>query len=239
MALVIDIETVRDPNVGEPKLDKDGKPEFPSPVACQIVALCGAVVLPGQGVVELIAFGDNDSEEHKIRQFIDALFGHPVLVTWNGRSFDMPVVAARAMIRNVPFQIYDGYRYRYRDLEGLSQSRSSRVHVDLCDQLSDYGAARKPSLNDTCKAMGLPGKMDVDGKSVDGLYAQGKLDEIREYCFTDVIQTAIVFQRYAFMRGVIDEETFRQGNEATMRTLENTPAGHKVLDGINQRRKNG
>ena len=52
----------------------------------------------------------------------------PHLVTWNGRGFDLPVLALRALRYGLPFGWYyrgDGYRYRY----------SEEGHLDLCDVL--------------------------------------------------------------------------------------------------------
>ena len=59
----------------------------------------------------------------------------PQVVTWNGRGFDLPVLALRALRFGLDFRWYyrgEGYRYRFTE-EG---------HLDLCDVISDHGAAQ-------------------------------------------------------------------------------------------------
>ena len=64
----------------------------------------------------------------------------PVLVTFNGRAFDLPVIALRSLSHGVPLSWYyqeRGVRYRY----------SEEGHMDLCDWLADHGATRSGSLD--------------------------------------------------------------------------------------------
>ncbi len=59
----------------------------------------------------------------------------PQVVTWNGRGFDLPVLALRGLRFGLDFGWYyrgEGYRYRF----------SEEGHLDLCDVLSDHGAAQ-------------------------------------------------------------------------------------------------
>ena len=52
-----------------------------------------------------------------------------------------------------------GYRYRF----------SEEGHLDLCDVISDHGAAKMTSLDGASRTIGLPGKDGVDGSQVEGL----------------------------------------------------------------------
>ena len=113
----------------------------------------------------------------------------PHVVTWNGRGFDLPVLALRALRFGLDFRWYyrgEGYRYRFTE-EG---------HLDLCDVISDHGAAKMTSLDGAARVIGLPGKDGVDGSQVEGLYNAGQLDALRRYCLADVTQTAFLFLRY-------------------------------------------
>ena len=80
----------------------------------------------------------------------------------------------------------DGYRYRF----------SEEGHLDLCDVISDHGAAKMTSLDGAARTIGLPGKDGVDGSQVEGLWNAGELDSLRRYCLCDVAQTAFLFLRY-------------------------------------------
>ena len=44
----------------------------------------------------------------------------------------------------------------------------------------------------------------MDGSAVDGAIRAGKLDEVRRYCETDVLNTYLVYQRFRLLRGEIE-----------------------------------
>jgi predicted PolB exonuclease-like 3'-5' exonuclease len=135
--------------------------------------------------------------------------GQVTLVTWNGRTFDLPVLSMRAFRLGVPFDWYykeRNMRYRYSD-EG---------HLDLMDFLGDYGASRNAKLGDVARLIGLPGKVgEVSGAGVHDIYksTQGEMDpgvieakqaSVARYCLQDTIQTALIFLRSRFHLGKID-----------------------------------
>ena len=118
-----------------------------------------------------------------------------ILITFNGRGFDLPVLETRAMKHGISLKNYfdSGYRgNRYGDTH----------HIDLCDYLSNFGASfRRSSLDVLAKLIGLPGKYNIEGEDVEYLYRQGRQKEINQYCMTDVLQTWILFLRVELMRG--------------------------------------
>ena len=125
-----------------------------------------------------------------------------MLVTYNGRRFDLNVLALRALCHGVPLGWY------YRD-PALRERANEERHLDLCDALADHGAARSSSLDALAKLIGLPGKLGVDGSQVDGLYARGELAAIASYCLADVAQTALLFLRYRVLQGRLTLEAYR------------------------------
>lgn len=90
---------------------------------------------------------------------------------------------------------YHGYRKRYDE----------EWHLDLMDLLSGYGASARVSLNEMATVLGVPGKLDVDGRHVADLYEAGAIEQIRQYCAHDVLTTTLVFMHYAYHRGWLDE----------------------------------
>lgn len=147
---------------------------------------------------------DDQGEAAILADFVGFIDRHrPRLVTYNGRSFDLPVIAMRCLRHGLPIPWYyrgRDYRYRYSD-EG---------HLDLCDFLSDHGASRYISLNAAARLVGLPGKMDVDGSQVEALYRRGQLDVIRRYCLADVVQTAFLFLRFQLLQGTLPLERYQE-----------------------------
>jgi predicted PolB exonuclease-like 3'-5' exonuclease len=127
----------------------------------------------------------------------------PALVTYNGRSFDLPVLALRSLRCGVPMAWYyneRGIRHRY----------SEDGHIDLCDWLADHGASRASSLDALARLIGLPGKVGIDGSQVHRLYQEGKIEDIRNYCLADVAQTALLFLRFRLLQGVLDSHQYRE-----------------------------
>lgn len=126
------------------------------------------------------------------------------LVTWNGRGFDLPVLNLRALKHKIPMGWYykeRDFRYRFNDA----------YHCDLMDYLGDYGAARNMKLDDVCHLIGLPGKQgEVVGHSVADLVAKGdvlaNMNTIKRYCAQDAIQTALIFVRSRFHKGMINHK---------------------------------
>jgi predicted PolB exonuclease-like 3'-5' exonuclease len=69
------------------------------------------------------------------------------------------------------------------------------------DVLSGYEARAAAPLHDIAVMLGLPGKSGLSGKDVWREYQAGRIEEIRNYCETDVINTYLVFLRFQLLRG--------------------------------------
>ena len=92
--LVLDIETVVDPEL--PISEALEAERLPAPPHHQIVVI-GAVLLEADyRVYRLGILGEGKDEAGILRDFARFLEKHrPDLVTYNGRGFDLPVIAAR------------------------------------------------------------------------------------------------------------------------------------------------
>jgi 3'-5' exonuclease len=60
------------------------------------------------------------------------------------------------------------------------------------------------------RLIGLPGEIGVSGSQVEGLYRAGQIETIRNYCLSDVVQTAFVFLRYRLLSGQFAEDEYRR-----------------------------
>jgi predicted PolB exonuclease-like 3'-5' exonuclease len=56
--------------------------------------------------------------------------------------------------------------------------------------------------------IGLPGKGQIKGEDVQGLWEKGSYNEIHRYCRKDVIQTYFLFLRVELLRGKIDQDIY-------------------------------
>ena len=152
----------------------------------------------------------------------------PHLVTYNGRGFDLPVLQLRCLRHGVPmrFAFDKQFRYRFTD-EG---------HMDLFDHLSDHGAAKVGSLDALAHLVGLPGKVGVDGSQVEGLYNAGQLALIKNYCLSDVTQTAFLLLRYRLLQGALDLAEYRAVASALIDALSTDVRVQPVIERIDRPR---
>ena len=127
------------------------------------------------------------------------------LVSFNGKNFDMPVLKYAAM----KHEVEAAWLYKSGDKwNNYNQRYSLDWHCDLAEAFSDFGASAKVKMNELCAAFGLPGKIGVDGSQVMPMYDKGKLQEIRDYCETDVINTYLLYLVYQHHNGTITKESF-------------------------------
>ncbi len=172
--------------------------KFPKHIYHSIVCIGALVAHREQGPWIVDALGapyvGERTEKQLIAAFVDKIAELcPQLVTFNGNSFDLPVLRYRAMINEVsaPGLVARPYFNRYSD-----------DALDLCDVLSSFSAQGKATLNELSKIMGLPGKPDgVDGGEVHRYFREGRIKEIADYCETDIVNTYRVWLRYELFRG--------------------------------------
>lgn len=198
--MVFDIETVPDSSVWTRPASTSA---FPPPYAHQAIVIGGLWLDAQYQVRELTIFGDGDDERTMLASFSEFVERHrPALVTYNGRAFDLPVIALRSLRHGVAMPWYyqkSGLRYRY-NLDD---------HIDLCDWLADHGATRSGSLDALAKLIGLPGKLGIDGSQVETLYHRGEIGDIQRYCLSDVVQTALLFLRFRLLQGILGRDDYR------------------------------
>jgi 3'-5' exonuclease len=119
----------------------------------------------------------------------------PQLVTFNGHSFDLPVLRYRAMVNRVSaagLQLRPYFNRYYDDA------------LDLCDVLGSYAPGAKVKLNEISKILGLTGKPEgVDGSRVEAMVLDGRIEEVARYCESDVLNTYRLWLVYELFRGAI------------------------------------
>ena len=156
---------------------------------------------------ELRSGGEAGFDEKQLLQGFFTYFERlkPRLVSYNGRGFDLPVLKYRAMAHGISAP----WLYNAGDKWNSYQSRySSDWHCDLLEVLSDFGASARGKLNEVCSVLGFPGKVGVDGSQVAPMYDEGRIDEIRDYCETDVLNTYLLYLRTMHHRGTVSTESY-------------------------------
>ncbi len=151
-----------------------------------------------------------DTETELIRRFFEGIDKYtPQLVSWNGNSFDLPVLHYRSMIHGIPAHRYWETGENDRDFKWNNYlSRYHSRHLDLMDLLALHQPRANVALNDLAQLIGFPGKLGMDGSQVWNAFQDGKSVAIRNYCETDVVNTYLMFLRFQFLRGILDEEQY-------------------------------
>jgi 3'-5' exonuclease len=230
--LVLDIETVPDQSLWQPpEAEQDANPAFPPPYAHKVIVVGCMLLDADYQLLRLGLMPEGDSSEAEILQSFSAFVEdlRPSLVTYNGRGFDLPVLALRSLRCGVPMAWYyqeRGIRYRY----------SEEGHIDLCDWLADHGASRASSLDALARLIGLPGKIGIDGSQIHSLYQAGRLEDIRNYCLADVAQTALLFLRFRLLQGVLDSCQYRDAVAGLTSSLSKDPRLTQLTSAIDAAR---
>ena len=129
----------------------------------------------------------------------------PVLVSWNGSGFDLPVIHYRALTHGVASARYWDSGDIDREFRWNNYlSRFHARHLDLMDVLSGYQPRAFVSLDELAVNLGFPGKMGMSGAHVWESFCSGEIDAIRDYCETDVLNTYLVYLRFQQIRGVLN-----------------------------------
>lgn len=122
--------------------------------------------------------------ERELMQRLNVILGRTRrLITFNGAGFDLPVLMAasvRGRMRPASLLVNATSEPRYK----------CAVHVDLADQASAVGRARRPSLAALAVGLGYEDpKGGGNGAEVGQLVEQGRVKELIEYCVRRDVMT--------------------------------------------------
>jgi predicted PolB exonuclease-like 3'-5' exonuclease len=204
--LVLDIETVLDPDLVPENWDPE---RFPKPAWHRIVAISFVEI-------EIDRTGPGGDEDYRMRtcrsggepgwdearllrafwRFFEA--GHYRVVTWNGRSFDIPTILLRSMRHGIaaPSWFRRGSRW-----SGYGHRYATDWHTDLMEVLADFGASQRLTLDEAAALVGAPGKLGEHGANVAALMHAGEVSRVRDYCETDCLNLTILYLQWAHLSG--------------------------------------
>lgn len=135
----------------------------------------------GDGPVETLT----GPEDLILSEFFSALSAHShiELIGHNIIGFDIPLVFHRAIINR--FYPHSSFHMHYKPWDGR-----------CFDTMTEWAGNRdRIALDKLCRILGIPGKGDINGSQIPLMYAEGRIEEIAEYCASDVERVRAVFQR--------------------------------------------
>ncbi len=240
-----DIETVPDVEFGRRMFDLDGLSDEDVATAMtfmrqqkvgndflplhqhRIVAI--SVALRTKDTFRVWSLGEEGSSEAElVQRFFAGIDRYtPDLVSWNGSGFDLPVLHYRALKHGIQAARYWEIGESDREFKFNNyQSRFHWRHIDLMDVLAGFQMRGRASLDQTAVLLGYPGKLGMSGDKVWDRYRDGGIRDIRDYCETDVINTWLVYLRFEFMRGNLDQAELERELSLVRTTLESMQQQH-------------
>lgn len=191
--------------------ETEGRTDFLRHHLHRVVAI--AAILRTADKLNVWSLGEVESSESElVQRFFEGIDRYtPILVSWNGRGFDLPVLHYRALLHGVKAERYwqtgdEDQSFRWNNYLNRFHER----HIDLMDVLAGYDARAFARLDDVATLLGLPGKLDMSGVDVWDRFQQGDIQCIRDYCETDVLNTYLIYLRYELMRGRRTVEGYRR-----------------------------
>ena len=177
----------------------------------KIVAI--SVVLRTADQFRVWTLGNEDSDEKEIlERFFNGIDKYvPTIVSWNGKSFDLPVLHYRSLKHGINCQRYWEMGENDQSFKWNNYiSRYHRRHTDLMDLIAGYEPRAYAPLDEIATMLGFPGKMGMSGAKVWDNYQAGDISGIRDYCETDVLNTYLVYLRFQLITGQLLEQEYDQ-----------------------------
>lgn len=142
---------------------------------------------------------NNFSEAEILATFFRAFTKKPILVSWNGSGFDIPVLLYRALRHKISAPALfnssnkPDYLYRYGEM-----------HVDLMDKMSLHNGYNKQKLDTIAALCGFAGKGEIDGSQVVPMMQNHDWQKLTTYCESDVLNTWLIYLRWLMLTGKAD-----------------------------------
>jgi predicted PolB exonuclease-like 3'-5' exonuclease len=184
--------------------------KFPKLPLHGIVCIGALIAQHEDGRWAVLSLGAPHVGERSEAEIIAAFVGRiaelrPQLVSYNGHSFDLPVLRYRAMLHAIA-------------APGLGRrpyfARFTDDALDLCDALSSFDARSKVGLDALSRFLGLAGKPEgMEGAQVAEMVKAGRIEAVARYCETDVVNTYRIWLRYELFRGALSEPEFRASED--------------------------
>ncbi|MEZ5741358.1 MAG: 3'-5' exonuclease [Burkholderiaceae bacterium] len=193
----------------------------------RIVAI-GCLLRDDSGLTIRCVGKPDDTEAKQLALFFRLIDRYtPQLVSWNGGGFDLPVMHYRCLVNGLTAERYwemgeDDREFKWNNYISRYHGR----HLDLMDLLAMYSPRANAPLDQLARICGFPGKLGMDGSQVWTTWQQGGIEQIRDYCETDVANTYLMFCRFQLLRGHFTREQYDAEIALVRKTLADTPGRH-------------
>ncbi|MEB3754947.1 3'-5' exonuclease [Acinetobacter sp. MD2(2019)] len=246
--LVFDIETITDLKAGanlyqlhglsdddvESALNKlrrqDSGTDFQRLPLHEIVCISGLWV--DEKGFKLFSFSQADYSEAELLQKFLSIFEKrtPILVSWNGIQFDLPVILFRTMLHGLSApNLFDQGELNRQKRFSNYQNRYHQQHVDLMDAMAMFNGRNFQKLDEIAQLLGFPGKRQDAGYLVPQQIKQQAWADLTAYCEGDVLNTWLIYLRWMLLKGQLLREDHQQLVVNTIAFLRTQPQHQHFL----------
>lgn len=246
--LVFDIETVTDVRAGSQlyglALDRDNATQalhklrrqeagtdFPRLPLHEIVCISGLWI--DEEKFQLFSWTQEQYSEAQILEKFIGIFEKkkPVLVSWNGAQFDLPVIMYRCLYYGLTAAaLFEKGDWNYQKRHDNYHNRYHPRHTDLMDVLASFNLRNVQKLDDVAQVLGYPGKRGLSGYHVADYVKQQQWQALSSYCEGDVLNTWLVYLRWILLRGFINTTQHQKWIRHTIAYLRQQPQQAAFLD---------
>ncbi|MBN1301598.1 MAG: ribonuclease H-like domain-containing protein [Melioribacteraceae bacterium] len=134
----------------------------------------------------------SSNERDMIGSFWEYVKKATLLISFNGRQFDLPFL----MLRSAVLKIKPSRNF-------LKNKFGTNDHIDLLDKFTLMGLIKKFNLDFYCRTFGIesPKSHGLTGLDVREIYNSGKIKELAVYCADDVRAT---YELYKIWKSYLD-----------------------------------
>ena len=245
--LVFDIETITDLKVGRHlyRLDlsddvtesalakifrQDKGSDFPPLPLHEVVCISG-LWIEGNDLKLFSWTQEHYTEKQLLQRFVN-IFNekHPILVSWNGKQFDLPVIMQRCLYHGVSAaNLYEHGEWNRQKRQDNYQNRYQLRHTDLMDILSHFNLRNIQKLDDLAEYLGLAGKRLDTGYQVTEQVKQQQWLKMSTHCEGDVLNTWLIYLRWLLLRGFVSLDQYQTWLKATIHYVKSEPRQQKYL----------
>lgn len=187
----------------------------------QVVCISGLWI--DEGKFQLFSWTQHEYSEKEILQKFTGIFEkkQPILVSWNGTQFDLPVIMYRCLYHGITAAtLFEQGEWDQQKRYNNYQNRYLPRHTDLMDVLSGFNQKSFQKLDEIVRILGYPGKQGISGNDVAEFVQQAQWAALGCYCESDVLNTWLVYLRWLLLRGFVDQQQHQYWIQRTIGYLQ-------------------
>jgi predicted PolB exonuclease-like 3'-5' exonuclease len=153
------------------------------------------------------SLGNTDADEQDLLQrFYSGISRYmPILVSWNGSVFDLPVIHYRSLLYPINAEQYwETGEQDSHFQDNYYQGKYHHRHTELMTLLSGFQSSAHVPLNEIATLCGFPGTFEMNVDQVWDSYQAGGINDIRNHCESEVLGTYLVYLNHQRNLGSID-----------------------------------